>query len=151
MKVPILALTLGGLVVLFSCFTKSFKNAGRLIIEIENVNDSEGIIWVGIYDSTNYMIKEKAIIEELNVQSTGKLSLDIPNLQFGTYAIALFHDINGNGELDQNFIGVPTEPFAFSQVPKSKWRLPRFEEIQFAFNQKEQVIQTRLKRWWEKK
>lgn len=132
-------------------YYNSNENGGRLIIEIDNINSPEGIIWVGIYDSSNYMIKEKAIIEWLDVRSTGKLSLDIPSLDFGTYAIALFHDINGNGELDQNFIGVPMEPFAFSKIPKSKWRLPKFEEIQFQFVQNGQVLQTRLKRWWEKK
>ena len=134
----------------FSSFS-SEKDSGTLKIEIDNVKNPEGIIWVGIYDADNYMIKEKAIIEGLDVNTTGKVSINIPTLAFGTYAIALFHDINGNGELDQNFIGVPTEPFAFSQIPKSKWRLPKFEEIQFQFSQNGQVIQTRLKRWWERK
>lgn len=27
----------------------------------------------------------------------------------GTYAVALFHDENGNGKLDTNFIGIPSE------------------------------------------
>lgn len=126
------------------------KKSGVLTIQINNVKSPEGIIWIGIYDADNYMIKEKAIIEGLDVSTTGKLSMNIPALDFGTYAIALFHDINGNGELDQNFIGVPLEPFAFSKTPKSKWRLPKFEEIQFRFNQNGQVVQTQLKRWWEK-
>lgn len=134
-----------------SSFSSPPENTGRLVIEIDNVKSPEGIIWIGIYDPSNYMIKEKAIIEGLDVKSIGLVSMDIPSLAFGTYAIALFHDINGNGELDQNFIGVPTEPFAFSQIPKSKWRLPKFEEIQFQFDQNGQVIHTRLKRWWEKK
>lgn len=126
-------------------------NSGQLIIEVDNIKRAEGIIWVGIYVDSNYMIKEKAIIEGVDVETTGKIDIQIPALAFGTYAIALFHDINGNGELDQNLIGVPTEPFAFSQIPKSKWRMPKFREIQFDFAQDNQVVHTRLSGWWRMK
>ncbi len=32
----------------------------------------------------------------------------------GRYAVAVFHDVNGNGELDRIPPGVPTEPYGFS-------------------------------------
>jgi uncharacterized protein (DUF2141 family) len=30
--------------------------------------------------------------------------------------LLIFQDLNGNKKLDKNFIGIPTEPFAFSQI-----------------------------------
>ncbi len=36
------------------------------------------------------------------------------NVKPGTYAVAVFHDLNGNGRLDRNFIGLPSEPYGFS-------------------------------------
>ena len=110
---------------IFTSLDVPSENSGHLIINIDNVKKSEGIIWIGIYDSTNYMIKEKAIIEGLDVQSTGMLTIDIPNLSFGTYAIALFHDINGNGELDQNFVGCPYGAFCFFSNSKIKVAPPQ--------------------------
>jgi len=39
----------------------------------------------------------------------------------GQYAIRLFHDVNGNGQLDTNPFGMPTEPFAFSNNARGRF------------------------------
>jgi uncharacterized protein (DUF2141 family) len=123
---------------------------GNLLIDLDNIKTAQGIIWIGIYDSEeNYMIKERAIVEGVNVTQTGKLQINIPDLQYGTYAIAIFHDINGNGLLDRNLIGIPSEPYAFSKKPKSKWRLPRFHEVKFDFTNSNQILNTKLAKWWD--
>ncbi len=125
-------------------------SAGSLIIEVDNIRTSGGMVWIGLYNSQeNYLIKEKAIVEGQTVDHTGKVFIKVPNLSFGNYALALFHDINNNGELDRNFLGIPSEPYAFSQVPITKWRLPRFEEVRFSFQHSNQVLSTKLKRWTE--
>ncbi len=48
----------------------------------------------------------------------------------GTYAIAVFHDENGNGQLD-TFLGIPREGFGFSRNPPVRPRAPRFAECSF--------------------
>lgn len=123
---------------------------GTLIIEVENIATTTGIIWVGIYDSApNFLIKEKAIVQGFKIQRPGRLTMRFSDLPFGSYAVALFHDRNDNGEMDRNLVGIPSEPFAFSGKPRSKWRLPRFEEVQFGFYQDQQVLRTQLRRWWD--
>lgn len=121
---------------------------GRLVLEIDNIKRAGGIIWIGVYDSaTSFLIKEKAIVKGYSVEHPGSLEASLSNLPFGTYAIALFHDENNNGEMDRNIIGIPSEPYAFSQPPRSKWRLPRFEEVQFRFQRDGQVLRTHLRKW----
>lgn len=138
------------LFLLFTSFQSPGEKAGTLILEIDNVRTQEGIIWVGIYDSEdNYMVKEKAIVEGIEVRSTGQVQFKMEAFPYGQYAIALFHDINGNGELDRNLVGIPSEPYAFSQELKSKWRLPRFKEVKFQFSHSRQVLRTELRKWWE--
>lgn len=138
---------------LFSLFSYGFlhpENRGKLVLEVDNISSTEGVIWVGIYDSpSSFLVKEKAIVEGFSIEKQGKLEVTFPEMSYGTYAIALFHDINNNGELDRNFIGIPSEPFAFSQRPRSKWRLPRFEEVKFKFRDDGQVLHTYLKKWWD--
>ena len=56
-----------------------------------------------------------------------ELALRLPGE--GSYVIAAFQDLNGNGELDRNLLGVPTEPYGFSKLPPSKWRAPSFGEV----------------------
>lgn len=138
------------LILLFFTTTKAYhrSNEGALIIEVDNIQVPSGIIWVGIYNSEdNFLIKEKAIIEGFKVNKTGKKTITFDPLKYGKYAVALFHDINGNGELDKNWIGIPTEPYAFSKKTRNKWRVPRFNEIQFDFSQPSVHISTHLNRW----
>lgn len=123
-------------------------NQGKLLIEISNIKTAKGKIWVGVYDKPeHYFEQDKAIIKAIEVSKTGKTYLTIHQLRYGTYAFALFHDLNNNGKLDQNIFGVPTEPYAFSRLPKSKWRLPKFEEVKFYFRRNNQLVKTPLQRW----
>ncbi len=126
--------------------------SGTLSIEINNIKSPGGKVWIGIYDSeSSFLIKEKAILEGVAIEKEGLLTVEIPDLKFGQYAVAVFHDENNNGKMDRNAIGIPSEPFAFSRIPKSKWRLPKFEEVKFSFNTPEQKLSTHLKKWWEKR
>lgn len=49
----------------------------------------------------------------------------------GNYAIAVFHDENGNGRLD-TLLGIPREAYGFSNNPNVRYRAPRFSECSFA-------------------
>jgi uncharacterized protein (DUF2141 family) len=52
----------------------------------------------------------------------------IPNLMPGKYAIVAFEDLNGNGDLDTNFLGIPVEPYGFSNDAMNPIRSPTFDE-----------------------
>ena len=126
------------------------EGMGRLIIKISNVSKDRGIIWIGLYDSADtYLIKEKSILKKIDVSQKGYHEMVVDSLPYGTYAMALFHDVNANGEIDRNLLGIPSEPYAFSKKPKSKWRLPKFDEVKFDFAQDVQEIDTKLKKWWD--
>lgn len=123
---------------------------GNLVITVDNISRTKGTIWIGLYDSVdNYLIKEKSILKKIDVTEKGTSQLVVDNLPFGVYAVALFHDINANGEMDKNLLGIPSEPYAFSKKPKSKWRIPKFDEVKFNFSKDQQQLKTKLKKWWD--
>ncbi len=138
-----------GIVLLFNASMPTEKQ-GNLMLEIHNIRTAQGTVWVGIYDNEkHYFNQSKALVKAKQVSATGRIALEINDLRYGSYAVALFHDINDNGILDRNALGVPTEPYAFSQLPPSKWRLPKFDEIKFKFEYNNQVLQTKLQCWWD--
>jgi len=49
----------------------------------------------------------------------------------GDYAISLVHDENGNGKLDKNLFGIPTEGVGFSQNPKLSFGPPTYAATRF--------------------
>ena len=66
----------------------------------------------------------------------GDTTLSFRGLPHGRYAIVVFHDENGNGELDHNMFRFPAEPLGFS----NNFRLgplsgfPTFEKLGFSFS-----------------
>ena len=62
----------------------------------------------------------------LTVPAAAPFELHFTGLAPGTYAIALFHDANGNGRLDTRF-GIPVEGFGFSNNPRLRFGPPGFD------------------------
>ncbi|PZO53463.1 MAG: hypothetical protein DCF16_06595 [Alphaproteobacteria bacterium] len=58
-------------------------------------------------------------------------SVSFENVPPGQYAIRLFHDVNGNGQLDTNPFGIPTEPFAFSNNARGRFGPASWEDAVF--------------------
>lgn len=56
------------------------------------------------------------------------VELNFKNLKAGNYAVAVFHDVNSDGALNRNFVGIPTEGFGFTNNPKILNGPPKFND-----------------------
>ena len=66
------------------------------------------------------------------VIKAGQATAVFANLTPGTYAVRAFHDQNGDGVLNLNPFGIPTEPYAFSNDARGlagppNWSAAAFE------------------------
>ena len=61
----------------------------------------------------------------------GQATAVFAQLTPGTYAIRAFHDVNGNGKLDVNAFGIPTEPYAFSNDARGTMGPPSWGAASF--------------------
>jgi uncharacterized protein (DUF2141 family) len=57
--------------------------------------------------------------------------LVIGGLVPGRYAVSVIHDQNGNGKLDTNLVGLPTEGYGFSRDARGTIGPPGFEAAAF--------------------
>lgn len=53
------------------------------------------------------------------------------DLPVGEYAVSIYYDVNGNKDLDTNFIGIPKEPIALSNNATAKFGPPRYKDAVF--------------------
>jgi uncharacterized protein (DUF2141 family) len=60
----------------------------------------------------------------------GKVIMTFNGLKDGVYAVAIIHDENGNGELDTNLLGIPTEGVGVSTNPRLFGK-PKFADGKF--------------------
>ncbi len=67
---------------------------------------------------------------------TARLTFEVPK---GRYAIKLFLDLNGNAEVDTNFLGIPKEPFGFSNNAKGKLGPPSFDAAAFTLKDAREI------------
>ena len=118
-----------------------------LRVAVTNISEATGMIWVGIYTGEdNFLIKEKARLVGVKITQTGTAYIDLPKMQVGKeYALAFFHDVDNDGDMNTNWLGLPTEPWAFSGEPKTRLRLPRFDEVSFQVRATEEATTVRLR------
>jgi uncharacterized protein (DUF2141 family) len=70
---------------------------------------------------------------------------DFDNLPPGEYAISVFHDENNNGELDSNFLRIPTEDYGFSNEARATFGPPDYDAARFELNQARQEVTITVK------
>jgi len=103
-------------------------------IELYNIEDAKGSVRIAVFDSAKSFDDRAPFVyaTAVAVNSTDNIKVQISGLTAGKkYCIAAYQDINGNEEMDTNLFGVPTEPYAFSNNPRVKWKAPVFEEMAF--------------------
>ncbi|MFD1873449.1 DUF2141 domain-containing protein [Hymenobacter bucti] len=82
-----------------------------LRIEVLNVEPNKGKVVLALYkDKASWLKTPYRKLTLPTDKSTQTVVLAVPP---GAYAISIFQDTNGNGELDQNFVGIPKEPIGF--------------------------------------
>lgn len=130
-----------------SCFTP--PPAAGLRVVFTNIKHAQGQIYVAVYDNAaDYMDSNKAKSKRiLPVSAKGTLECAFPELGPGTYAISCFHDVNGNGQLDTNFLGIPSEPYGASNNARPKFRAPNWEETRFELKNDSGSLSIRLEKW----
>lgn len=126
-----------------------FSGPHTVSVTVSSSSPKAGDIRLAIYASAKGFKQEQPVNSVVKPFSGNAVDLEIALPEAGTYVLAAFHDVNGNGKLDKNFFGIPTEPYGFSRTPSSKWEEPKFDDIASVFSEKKAVAQLELKLWKE--
>ncbi len=125
-------------------FGQTQPGTQNLAVTVTNIQKTGKNLIFGIFRKSDpFLVFDKSWKTEL-VQANGPsvtISFEIP---YGDYAIALTHDLNGNGKLDKNFFGVPKEPYGFSQNFHPKLSSPDFDDCKISFTTPNQAITIKL-------
>ena len=112
-----------------------------LSVEVQGVKSSIGSIKIAIYNRSQGFLKFEEVfkvdrIAAKEATTTFKI-MDLPN---GEYAVAIFHDENGNDKLDTNWLGIPKESVAFSNAKIKTFGPPSYRECAFNLNKDLDII-----------
>lgn len=111
-------------------------NNPQLTIKISNIEKTKGEIKVGIFNTDRNFLKEGAAIRNYSVKVDKNTAvLTITDLPKGEYAVSMYHDENSDNECNRNFIGIPKEPYGFSNNIKPKMSAPKYNDCKFTFEE----------------
>lgn len=117
-------------------------------VRIDNIRSAKGAVYLAVFDhSESFPEAGQARLKKIvPVTATGMLEIHLPDLPAGAYAFSCFHDVNGNGKLDKNLLGIPTEPYGFSNRARPKFRAPTFEEARVSCTP-DLPVSIKLEKW----
>ena len=130
------------IIFVFSVAQDVTKKKATLVVHISGIESNEGTIKIALNNS------EENYSDNGNVAFRGgeaainekKSSCTFDEVPYGEYAVKVFHDENDNNELDSNFMGVPKEPYGFSNDARGTFGPASWEDARFEIDQDSVII-----------
>lgn len=115
-------------------------------LRLGNPGGKKGALYLAVYNTKEtWMLPEKAFSKSIIPIAAKDTTLDIGSMPDGQYALAMFLDENGNGRLDKNFLGIPSEKYGFSGTRQPLFRAPHFDEAVIRLTSEQRTVSISLR------
>jgi uncharacterized protein (DUF2141 family) len=106
--------------------------AETLAVVITSLGSTDGHIMVRILAGEQEFDGDVEAITSIKQRAlAGDNTFTVANLPAGDYGVQIMHDKNSNGKLDSNFVGMPTEPWGFSNNATGNMGPPAWSDVKF--------------------
>jgi uncharacterized protein (DUF2141 family) len=106
--------------------------AAELTVVVADLRSARGSVHLAVWDrAEGFTEQDAALIQTERPAADGQVRFELGKLAPGFYALAAFHDENGNGRFDRTWIGWPDEGLAFSNGAWIGLGAPSFKEAAF--------------------
>lgn len=109
--------------------------AAPLNVTVTNVENGKGSLLLAVYKAGDFDVTNK---DPQNLAGAAKapakagaVTLNVPDMEPGTYTFVVFHDENDNEDVDTNWLGLPKEGIAFSNNEKINMGPPSEQKMRF--------------------
>ncbi len=134
---------------LFNVHSSVAAYSGNLEVKFNSLKNSKGQICLTLFSGPKGFPTggRSANLKTSRCVSVarGASSVTFTNLPYGNYAIAAIHDINNDGRLNQNVLGIPSEGFGFSNNPALRAGPASYAESQFFLSGTKTVVQIQMR------
>ncbi|MFN7180528.1 DUF2141 domain-containing protein [Hyphomonas sp.] len=108
-------------------------SADTLTIDITNIKTAKGKVYAALFDANGFAANKS--LQGVAAEVAGDtVRISFEGVAPGTYGVKLYHDVNGNGKLDRNLIGMPSEPYGFSNDAPVRMGPPRWADAAFEYS-----------------
>ena len=119
---------------------------GVLTVHVSLLKSNDGQVGCALYRSADGFPTDPSKAAQMRwcVIKDKASTCSFDPIAAGTYAVACFHDENGNKQLDKNFLGIPKEGTVVSNHAKGSMGPPPFEKARFSFSGADGAIDLRM-------
>ena len=116
--------------------------AADLRIELTGLRSDAGAILAAVCREPDFLSDRCSYVGRADAAAG---AVTVPGIPPGRYAVQVFHDENGNDDLDRGLFGGPLEGMGFSRDAPMRFGPPRFEAARFSINDDAEKQQVRLR------
>jgi uncharacterized protein (DUF2141 family) len=116
-----------GLSAVFALIGPVAALAGDLTIELSGVTPDRGKIYIAVYNRAEaFPTPGQQLVGRILDPTARELTAHFKDLPPGQYAAVAYQDTNHNAKLDKNLLGIPKEPYGFSNGARGSIGPPKF-------------------------
>lgn len=122
---------------------------GAITVKVSNIPSTEGQIRAALFDSPEGFPDQvdQSVRNSSVVVDGDSVTLTFPDVAYGEYVLAVFHDENNNGALDTNNRGIPLEALGVSGDAKMAFGPPKYEKAAFEVSGQQMEIEISLQQF----
>lgn len=125
---------------------ESLADSLEVTVVVDDLRNDLGWVRIALWSGPEgFTDSDSAIVKAKKRARPGAVRFTIQGLAPGQYAVASYHDENGNGEFDQTWIGLPDEGLGFSNGAWIGFGPPDFEEAAVEVGADDPIIMVTLR------
>ncbi len=133
-----------------SIFFNAFLTYGQTVdiqVKVGGIKSPKGKIVLTVFKDRQSFEKRQAIKNMVFDKKAlvGESLILTFKMEHGSYGITLLDDENGNGKMDNNFIGMPKEGFGFSNFSMKFMRKPAFDDFKVNLTSTQNKVDIKVK------
>lgn len=134
------------LAIAFPVLPSLSQSTSTVVLEVSSFKNTRGTLNCRLFTKASDFPDGEGILTVRTPIAGANTTCTFPNVEPGTYAVAVVHDENSNGKLDKNFVGVPSEGYGVSNNKTYALSAPKWEESVFTITASERkTLQVKLR------
>lgn len=102
-----------------------------VVFRVHGLRSDRGQIMGALYDSPQHWVRAGEHAADCRAEIRARVARCEMQVRPGRYAFAFAHDEDGDGELDRDFLGIPSEGYGFSNDVRPALSLPSWQSAAF--------------------
>lgn len=117
-----------------------------LIIRVSGLSSGATPLRIAVFNSEKSWLDDASAAYKTVIEGGGRVrEWRVQSVQYGDYAVAVFEDQNRDGKLNRDLLGIPKEPYGFSNNGRGTFGPPSWKDAKVVVTGEAMQFEIKLK------